>query len=137
MTRLLLLILITLPAFGSSAYTLQDLEVLAQEGAHEEFFAHALDVRPSERQETWKSMVSTMADGLSRKVLAKSNLSESDFNKIEELYKWPSLKTDDIFRTRRQAIGIRFLQNCLKETNPCWDKVRAFWETDKTDPDTL
>lgn len=136
MTPFILFILISFPAFGSSSYTLQDLEVLAQEGAHEEFFAHALDIRPSERQEAWKSMVSTMADSFSRKVLAKSNLSEADYTKIEQLYSWPSLKTDDIFRTRRQSIGLTYLQKCLKNATPCWDKVRIFWESDKTDPDT-
>ena len=136
MASFILFILLTSSSFGSATYTLQDLEVLASEEGHDEFFQHALDIRPSERQESWKSMVSRMADSFSRKVLAKSDLTKEDYRKIEDLFDWPSLKTDDIFRARRQAVGLIYLKKCLKEAQPCWNEVKTFWEKDKTDPDT-
>lgn len=81
-------------------------------------------------------MVSKMADGLTRKLLQKSEIGRKDFLKVEELFTWPSLKTDDVFRTRRQEVGLRFIRACLKNENPCWDDLKKFWELDKTDPET-
>lgn len=120
---------------GAESYTLADLEVLANEGSHREFFLHALDVRPSERQEAWKTMVSKMGDLYSRSVLSKTEINRQDFKKIEDLYDWPGLKTDDVFKVRRQEIGQKFLRACLKQENPCWNDLKAFWEKDKTDPE--
>lgn len=120
---------------GADTYTLADLEVLSNEGSHVEFFQHALDIRPSERQEAWKTMVSKMGDQYSRSILTKSEINRKDFQKIESLYDWPSLRIDDVFKGRRQEIGQRFLRSCLKGDNPCWNDLKAFWEKDKTDPE--
>lgn len=119
-------------SYGSS-YTMADLESLVKEGSHQEFFIHALDIRPSERQESWKSMVSQMGDAYTRSVLSKTSIDKKDFTKIEDLYGWPSLKSDEVFKIRRQQVGIRYLDNCLKLETPCWEAVKKFWESDKTD----
>ncbi len=132
---LLFMVYFSLQVWGNS-YTLADLEVLTAEEGHEEFFKHALDIRPSERQDAWKSMVSKMGDLYSRKILQKVELNRTDFHKIEQLYSWPTLKLDDVFRLRRQEIGLRYLKSCLKSENPCWNELKAFWEKDKTDADT-
>lgn len=117
-------------------YTLADLEILSQEGNHSEFFDHALDIRPSERQEKWKAMVSKMADGLARKFLLKDSIERKDFIQIEELFSWPALKTDDIFRAKRQQIGLTYLKKCIVKDPACWSDLRSFWEKDKSDADT-
>ncbi len=132
---LLFMVYFNVQVWGNS-YTLADLEVLTAEEGHDEFFKHALDIRPSERQEAWKNMVSKMGDLYSRKVLQKAELNKTDFHKIEQLYSWPTLKLDDVFRLRRQEIGLRYLKSCLKSENPCWNELKAFWEKDKTDADT-
>ena len=116
-------------------YTLPDLEVLAQEENFTEFFNHALDIRPIERKESWRGMVTKMADGYARRILAKNEVKKVDFSKIESLYSWPSLKTDEVFKLHRQEIGLRYLKNCLKQTEPCWSTVQSFWEVDKNDPE--
>ena len=137
MAKLLLLILIlNSPVWARAEYTLQDLEALAKEGSYKEFFEHALDVRPSERQENWKSMVSRMGDDIGRKVLENSDIDRRDFIKIEELYTWPSLKSDDVFKVRRQEIGINYLRKCLKTETPCWNDFKNFWEKDRENPET-
>ena len=137
MVSFLFALLILIPqASPGEIDTMADLEVLAQEESHQEFFLHAMDVRPSERQEAWKTMVSKMADSFSRRILAKSLIDRHDFQKIEKLYDWPSLKTDDIYKVRRQEVGIRYLKTCLRGTTPCWEDIKSFWEKDKTDPDT-
>lgn len=137
MAQLLLFILLVCSSSkAQTLYTLADLEILVQEEGHEEFFQHALDVRPSERQEAWKTMVSKMADVMTRKLLAKAEIERKDFLKIEELFSWPSLRTDDIFRNRRQEAGLRYLKACLKKDQPCWNDLKTFWENDKNDAET-
>ena len=70
MAGLLLFITFFLPvSWAATPYTLADLEVLVSEESHKEFFQHALDIRPSERQDAWKSMVSKMGDLYSRTIL--------------------------------------------------------------------
>lgn len=122
-------------ALAQNTYTLADLEVLTQEGSYEEFLNHALDIRPSERQDAWKGMVSKMSDGYARQILGKSEITKAQFRKIEYLYTWPSLETDDVFRSHRQEIGLRYLKACLKGTDPCWNDVKAFWEADQKNPE--
>lgn len=119
----------------AALYTLADLEVLTQEGNYDEFFAHALDVRPSERQDSWKAMLSKMADGYGRQILSKSEITRAHFDKTERLYSWPSLRVDDIFKIHRQTIGLKYLKTCLKGPAPCWPLVKNFWEADQKDPD--
>jgi hypothetical protein len=134
MAQLLLFMLFFLPYAGArNIYSMADLEVLVRDHAYPEFFDHALDIRPSERQDAWKTMVSQMAEGFSRKILQKSQIERIDFQKIEELFTWPSLKTDDIFKIKRQEIGLKYLQVCIKVTPPCSDEIKTFWEQDKTD----
>jgi hypothetical protein len=118
-------------ASAQSSYTLADLEVLTQEGNYEEFFNHALDIRPSERQDAWKGMVSKMSDGYGRQILGKSEITQAQFQKIENLHTWPVLKVDDVFRSHRQLIGLKYLKQCLKASEPCWNELKAFWEADQ------
>ena len=120
----------------AGTYSLADLEVLVTEESYKEFFEHALDIRPIERQDAWKNMVTKMGDIYSQKVLQKVDLTRPDFIQIENLYSWPALKNDDIFRLRRQEIGLKHLKKCLKGDNPCWNDLKLFWEKDKTDADT-
>ncbi len=136
MLQLMLTFLLSSTLGLATTYEIADLEVLVQEEAHAEFFAHALDIRPSERLDKWKTMVIKMGDGLGKKVLQQTEITKKDFQKIEELYNWPALKADDVFRLRRSQIGMRYLKDCLKGDSPCWEDVKSFWEKDKTDADT-
>lgn len=133
---LLFMMLFAQVAHSRTTYSLTDLEVLVAEENTKEFFEHALDVRPSERQEAWKTMVSKMGDVYSRKILEKTEIETKDFRDTENLYNMSALKTDDIFKMRRSEIGLRYLKNCLKSETPCWNELKAFWEKDKTNADT-
>ncbi len=127
-------------AFAGDLYTLADLEVLVKEEGHREFFAHALDIRPSERLEPWRGMVTKMGERFGQKVLMGPEVERRDFQKIEELYIWPVLRNDDVFKLRRQEIGLRYLKQCFKQTlvspAPCREELKSFWEADPTDADT-
>lgn len=123
-------------AYASTPYTLADLEVLVNEESTSEFFKHALDIRPSERQDAWKTMVVKMGELYTRSIIQKSEISKADFQKIEELYTWNALKTDDAFKLRRRGIGLAYLRTCLKSDTPCWNDLKSFWDKDKSDADT-
>lgn len=125
----------TSPGQAQGTYALEDLEVLAQESNYQEYLAHALDIRPSQRLDAWKAMTSRMADLYSRNVLAQNDIPKKDFEKTESLYAWPSLKTDDVFRLRRQEIGLRYIKTCLKSEKPCWETLEKFWQDSDQDPD--
>ncbi|MFP5459502.1 MAG: hypothetical protein ACLGG7_12270, partial [Bacteriovoracia bacterium] len=47
---------------AAQGYTMGDLEALEKERSYSEFFSHALDIRPSERTEYWKTMVQNMGE---------------------------------------------------------------------------
>ena len=117
------------------SYSLDDLDILAKENSFEEFFQHAMDVRPTERGERWQGMVSKMADSLTSSILKQSEVTAKDYLKTEDLFNLPSLKTDDVFRLRRQEIALRYFKVCLKAQTPCWETVKKFWEKDPTDPE--
>ncbi len=121
-------------AFGS-AYNLADLRVLALEGSHHEFLNHALDVRPSERNEEWRGMAVKMALKFANETLALNPVPTKDFRKIEELYRWPALRQNDVFKARRMEIGVRYLRHCTKAEAPCWEDLTKFWKEDSSDPD--
>jgi hypothetical protein len=132
---LFLLSLTALPAVAVP-YTLADLDVLARQSAYEEFFSHALDVRPSERNDQWEEMVSRMAQIQTSVVLRESAIKAQDFQKTEALFLWPSLRKDDVFKQKRQEIGLRYLKSCLKlSTSSCAEDMKNFWDKDPSDPD--
>lgn len=132
----LLLMLFFVTRLGARVdYSLADLEVLAQEGSHQEFLLHAMDVRPSERQTKWKELVAQMAQLYARELQSKPTIREADFKKITQLWSWPSLKEDLHFKERRKEVAIKYLKTCLKQDPPCWPEVQTFWESDKTDPE--
>jgi hypothetical protein len=120
---------------AQGTYTLEDLEVLAQENNFQEYLDHALDIRPSLRLDNWKSMTAKMADLYSRHILVGPEIQKKDFYRTESLYAWPTLNIDDVFKLRRQEIGLRYLKSCLKDEKPCWEVLEKFWQDSNSDPE--
>lgn len=131
---LFMLIFVGGHAFGNT-YNLDDLRALSNEGSYEEFLAHAMDIRPSERGDEWKAMTGKMALLLTQKTLAQNPIPRKDFQRIENLYRWPSLRTDELFRAARTEIGVKYLRHCTRAPTPCWSDLSQFWKEDSSDPD--
>lgn len=99
--------------------------------------AHARDVRPSDRGRHWTEMVQDMAIQLIDQRLKKAEYPQDDFNLIEDLASWPSLKEDEFFQTKRAAFGERYLLSCIEAekaaekysptTSPCLKAIYNFW----------
>jgi hypothetical protein len=123
-------------SWGNELYQMPDLEILVKEGSFEEFFDHALDIKPSERQEEWKKLVLQSADAFSKSLLYKTDIKKNEYTQIQKIWAWPPVKIDDSFKERRREIGVRYLKACLKEEDPCWREVQSFWETSQGDSET-
>lgn len=120
----------------TAEYTLADLEVLSQEGNYTEFFQHALDVRPTERQELWNKMVLKMSEKMLQDLLKKNEIKKSDFQMVEKISTWPTLKSDEFFLQRRQDFSLKYLENCLKKAPACIGDLNLFWEHGPHNADT-
>ncbi len=120
-------------------YSMADLEALVASQGHQEFFQHALDIRPSERDPRWNQMVEEMGESLLRLLADKPRLERADFHQAETLMGWAALARHEFFRQRRQDLGLRWIQQCLagdaSPTSPCWQDVLGFWAKDRQDPD--
>jgi hypothetical protein len=134
-----LLSILWAPGLKAQSYTLVDLEALEKERSYDEFFAHALDIRPSERTDYWKTMVQNMAEGHLQLLLRKNRLEHADFLHMQKLTDWSVLKSHEFFRLKRQELGLKWLAQCLQDNgaanSPCWQDVLAYWEKDRQDPD--
>ncbi|MBY0517102.1 MAG: hypothetical protein K2P81_09350 [Bacteriovoracaceae bacterium] len=123
----------------AAPYSMVDLESLEKEKNYNEFFAHALDIRPSERNEYWKTMVQNMGEGYIKFSLTKNRLAHDDLMQIEKLMSWSVLKDYDFFRIKRQEFGFKWISQCLKENSSpdssCWQDLVSFWEKDRQEPD--
>lgn len=125
--------------WAQSKYSMVDLEALEKERSFKEFFAHALDIRPSERTEYWQTMTRNMGEEYLKSLLQKLQLDHGDYLHMEELTSWPALKNYEFWRLKRQEVAMRWFQQCLKQ-NPtpgavCWQDLVNFWEADRQEPD--
>jgi hypothetical protein len=136
---LILCTLITTHSSAAQSYTQADLEALEKEQSYSEFFAHAMDVRPTERTEYWQTMVQNMGEGLLKSLLKKNRLEQEDFKQMERLHGWKVLANNEFFRIKRQEVATRWFTQCFQENStpesPCWKDFVAFWEVDRQEPD--
>lgn len=124
---------------AAQGYTMGDLEALEKERSYSEFFSHALDIRPSERTEYWKTMVQNMGESYLKLLLQKNRLEEADFKEAERLMGWSVLAGYEFFRLKRQELAVRWFTQCFKENSGadsvCWQNFTSFWEIDRQEPD--
>lgn len=136
---LILCTLITTHPSAAQSYTQADLEALEKEQSYSEFFAHAMDVRPTERTEYWQTMVQNMGEGYLKSLLKKNRLEEADFQQMERLAGWKALAGFEFFRIKRQEVATRWFTQCFQENSTpessCWKDFVAFWEIDRQEPD--
>jgi hypothetical protein len=136
---LMLLQLCSSFALAESFYTMEDLQVLEKEHSYKEFFLHARDIRPSLRGEKWREMTQNMAQGLAKKLLAKTPITLEEYKIVEDLSFWPQLKFDEIFLGYRARIGVQYLTSCFAmetQKQKCFNEMHKFWFKDKTDKES-
>lgn len=122
----------------ANTYTFDDLKALQKSQSYPEFFQHALDPRPSERNEQWAQLVSEMAEGWAKQLQARPEISQWEFDQIEALALWPSLKDVEFFQKYRASIGVKYLRQCFQKRlaadyDACFSSIYHFWERSQKD----
>lgn len=118
-------------------YTKADLEILQQGKNFDEFFKHAKDIIPTQRDTSWLNMVSDMASQMVDDYRQNEHFEDKYYDRVQELTSWPELKSDEFFQVKRNAYSLEYLKRCLlngKKDN-CSQKMRTFWKTARKDPD--
>jgi hypothetical protein len=119
-------------------YTKADLEVLKSGKNYVEFFRHAKDIIPTQRDQSWLNMVSTMASDLVDQYRSQDKYKQSEFKLIESLANWPELANDEFFQVKRNSYALTYFKRCLlrEDKNSCYDQMKSFWKTARQDPET-
>ena len=115
-------------------FSIEDLFILEKQKNYEEFLNHALDLRPSQRNKKWGSMVQNMATGYISSLIKRKQFTQKYFLFIETLLSWPTLKTDEFFLIKRNRYGDRYLKSCFKKNinhKPCTQELLNFWYNNK------
>ena len=99
----------SLNAAPRQLYSFQDLQALVDSNGYIEFFDHALDIRPSKRNEKWQKMCFQMAQ-LYMKSSLKKSLNKKKIEKILEVLAYPHFDQDEIFISKRE----KFLAKLIK-----------------------
>lgn len=120
-----------LPLCWGNSYTIEDLQALERTKSYEEFLNHALDIRPSQRDDQWQEMVSHMATSFITEKSSKNQYTLKSFQFIEDLFNWPNLREDKLFGQLRTDFGLSFLSQCfekhIKNKLECTKLAQTFW----------
>ena len=135
-------LVIVLPLFflcmkaAAKPYEMADLEVLTREQNTREFLAHALDIRPSLRDKSWREMVSQMSQLAIKEASQRRPLTLTSFDHIQKIATWPSLEVDDYFQLKRADFASFFFKGCFKsfQAHECLSRLQRFRSTSKDNP---
>lgn len=119
-------------------YSKADLEVLKSGKNYVEFFKHAKDIIPTQRDQSWLNMVSSMASDLVDNYRQREKYQTKNFTLIETLASWPELVNDEFFQVKRNSYALTYFKRCLlqEDKGPCYRKMEDFWKTARQDPET-
>ncbi|MFN8369645.1 MAG: hypothetical protein U0T83_03360 [Bacteriovoracaceae bacterium] len=101
--------------FSQQIYSKADLEILEEQKNYEEFFLHARDILPQNRDFGWDEMVLRMGNSYIKTKLNEDQNNAIAYNFIESIYEWPTLKKDIDFNRLRVQFGIKYFQNCKEK----------------------
>lgn len=139
-TKVYFSVLLLLVSFNSgqafskalTSYTFKDLQILEAESNYQEFFQHALDIRPSFRTKEYRNLVDSMANAFARSLSKKKLIEEKEFIMLSEVLALPGQKTNEEFKRLRGAIGITYFKEKTK-TEDTRQKIIKFWQEDTQD----
>lgn len=100
--------------FGAS-YTLSDLDILYKDKSYEEYISHALDIRPSLRNKSWKKMTKEMALLAVEEIDKKSPILKDDINILNKIEKIHFLSDQVIINMKIGIIYAKLLNQCKEK----------------------
>ena len=117
--------------YSQTLYTLADLEVLKSGKSYEEFFKHARDIIPTQRNQYWREMLSSMAIDYIDEKRSYKQFDVKTYKKIYELGSWPELMRDEFYQFKRNSYSLSYFKSCFTD-NPkdvCRDQMIKYWKT--------
>ncbi len=125
-------------SWSQTQYSIADLEVLKSGKSYEEFFKHAHDIIPSQRNEYWREMLTTMATDFVDEKRSYKQYDSKTYKKIDELGNWSELKRDEFFQIKRNSYSLSYFRNCFtkKSKDSCRTQMEKFWKTANQDLET-
>lgn len=133
----LLFLLLNFAPFSVTAklvtvYSLKDLQILEAESNYQEFFQHALDLRPSLRTKEYRHLVDSMATAFAQALSKKKLIEEKEFSMLSEVLALPGQKTNEEFKRLRGQIGVNYLKEKTK-IEDTRHRILKFWQEDPQD----
>lgn len=98
---------------NDTTYNISDLSALQVEEAFDEYFKHALDIRPSERTTNWTTMLEDMGLKYINKLLKQKTIATKDQNLITDISKWPYFKSNELFIQKRDLVLTKIIDQCF------------------------
>lgn len=135
---IIVLTMISSFSYSKQIYNMADLEILRAEKNYREFFAHARDLKPRDRNQHWREMVRSMAVEFIDQQMKYRNLKKDKLKLIEGLATWPVLKSDEFFQIKRNRYQVTVLKHCVLDRpfDECYQTISQFWPKSNRDPET-
>lgn len=116
-------------------YSLKDLQILEAENNYQEFFQHALDLRPSLRSKEYRALVDSMANNFTKLLLKKKLIEDKEYSMLGEVLSLPGQKTNLEFKRNRGQIAVNYFKEKAKghSTHDYRSKILKFWQEDPED----
>ena len=111
-------------------YSKEDLRILHENRQHNEFLAHAKDLRPTERDELWSQQVLEMSLLFIDQVISERNFKEITYREVQRLQGLGKNNSNEIFLFKRKDYMVNYLENCFREQKSfCQKKALDILET--------
>jgi len=120
---------------------MRDLEILSEEKNFIEFFDHAMDIRPLDRNTHWQDMVYKCSENYLNEIMETQQYGKETIKYVEKLAFWPTLRNNEIFQVKRAQYGLKYFNICLdnaqkhtlNEIKQCQQEMQTFWKNTPKD----
>lgn len=144
---ILLLFIFTLNSYSANnasgnniaLYNLEDLKALSTNSEYVEFFQHIYDIRPSQRNEEWKKLVSKNINDYLKQLIKNKEYKISFLATLIRLNKFELINNDEILTLYSNDFSKGLLKQCQKKPHQellnCFIPIHTFWSTTNKDKD--
>jgi hypothetical protein len=94
-------------------YNMDDLQALAKKGQWAELIAHAADIRPTQRNAVWQTLLKQAVEGWLSRPRIQTNPLRAAMTAEALLERYPALAKDRKLMAKRNEVGLRAFRQCF------------------------